>query len=140
MKSTIKGVYTHSTDGEEYVTKNGNLYIKVLLQTQDAVGIYESFFLTPKAHWKINALFDAAGLSAPSATSVSAADFNELIGQDLEVAVGKNDGGYTCVKKFYPKAKAEDIEVKDNGTDASEEVQDQIDAELLPDDDDDVPF
>jgi len=133
MKATIKGVYTHAKDGEEYVTRNGNFYCKLLLALEnDGGSIYESFFFTPKAHWRFEDLFAACGRPVPSAANISANDLNALIGDEIKINVGKNKQGYDTVTKFYPALQpvAVDEQVPDEIAEQSADV----------DLDEDVPF
>ena len=134
MRATIKGVYTHAKDGEEYVTRNGNFYCKVLLALENEGGsLYESFFFTPKAHWRFEDLFGAAGKAAPSADQISANDLNDLIGDEIKINVGKNKQGYDTVTKFYPAA-TQTVAVNEQVPD--EIAEQSADADL----DEDVPF
>ena len=129
MKGTIKGVYTHSKDGEEYVTKNGNMFLKLLIALENGDSIYEAIFFTPKAHWKVEEVFASVGRIAPNPSELSTSHFNELVGSEIEVSVGKNNGGYDCIKKFYP-AKNNKVE------EAPVSVPSEVDEDL----DEDVPF
>jgi hypothetical protein len=132
MKAQIKGVYTHAQDGKEYVTRNGNFFCKVLLSLENEKALYESFFFTPKAHFRFEDLFAAAGKVSPDASEISANHLNELIGEEINIAVGKNKAGYDCITKFYPP------EIKEQVHDAPTPPVEVT----VPDDDldEDVPF
>ena len=135
MKATIKGVYTHSKDGEEYITKNGNFFAKVLLSLENGQSLYESFFFTPKAHFRFEDLFASAGQTAPEAAVISANHLNQLIGDEINIAVGKNKAGYDTVTKFYPsKNVAQSVAVDEQVPDEIAEQSADVDL------DEDVPF
>jgi hypothetical protein len=129
VKGTIKGVYTHSKDGEEYVTKNGNIFLKLLIALENGDSIYEAIFFTPKAHWKVEEVFASVGRIAPNPSELLTSHFNELVGSEIDVSVGQNTAGYDCVKKFYP-AKNNKVE------EALVSVPSEVDEDL----DEDVPF
>lgn len=132
MKAEIKGVYTHSKEGEEFITKNGNFYVKLLVGLENGDGIYEAVFLTPKAHWKVEEVFASTGKIAPSPADINTSHFNDLIGSSIDVTTGKNNGGYDCVKKWYPSKKVEVVD---------ENVPDEIAGQVADSDlDEDVPF
>lgn len=136
MKATIKGVYTHKQDGTEYVTKKGNLYIKLLLSLENGDSLYESFFFTPRAHFRFEDLYASAGQQAPSATEITAANVNQLIGEEININVGKNKAGYDTVTKFYPKQ----VPVT-AGAAADDGITDEISGQVADDDlDEEVPF
>lgn len=139
MIANIKGVYTTNKDtGEEYVTRNGNLYLKLLLSCETGQTVYEAIFLTPRAHWRVEDVFKAAGKPAPDADSVKTSDFNALVGSDIKVSVGKNKGGYDCVTKFYP---AEDESGDHELIEPTDEISEQGASDPTdPDLDEDVPF
>ena len=135
MKATIKGVYTHSRDGKEYVTSNGYFFVKVLLSLEDGNSIYESFFFTQRAHFRFEDLFASAGQTAPNPSVISANHLNQLIGDEINIAVGKNKAGYDTVTKFYPAEKAAQPVTVD------EQVPDEIAEQSADLDlDEDVPF
>lgn len=129
VKATIKGVYTHSKEGEEYVTRNGNFFLKLLIALENGDSIYEAIFLTPKAHWKIEEVFASVGKIAPSPSEITTTHFNELIGSEIDVTTGKNNGGYDCIKKFYP---SKNTELKEEPVSVPSEVDEDLD--------EDVPF
>ena len=87
-QGTIKGVFSSNKDGEEYITRNGNPFLKVMVVVGDDA-YYDSFFLTPKAHWKFDSLFQACGRVAPSFDEFKFADVESLIGSNVLVRVGK---------------------------------------------------
>tara|TARA_B100000886_G_C20420208_1_gene491192 strand:- start:1686 stop:2093 length:408 start_codon:yes stop_codon:yes gene_type:complete len=135
MIAQIKGVYTTNKDtGEEYITRNGNFYLKLLLACETGQSLYDSVFLTPKAHWRVQDIFKAAGMTAPSADQIKTNDFNELIGSEIKIAVGKNNGGFDTVTKFYPAELEPAIAPIDEI--AEQVADDPTDPEL----DEDVPF
>lgn len=133
MKATIKGVYTHSQTGDEFVTKNGNFYIKLLIALSNGDSIYDAVFLTPKAHWKTEEVFASAGKVAPSSSDIETSHFNDLIGCEIDVSTGKNKNGYDCIKKFYPAKSNADVVDEDVPVGVAEQ---SADVDL----DEDVPF
>ena len=103
-----------------------------ILALENEGSIYESFFFTPKAHWRFEDLFGAAGKAAPSADQISANNLNDLIGEEIKINVGKNKQGYDTVTKFYPAAKSVAVD---------EQVPDEIAEQSADVDlDEDVPF
>ena len=136
MNATIKGVYTESQEGQEFVTKSGNLYVKVLYALENGESLYDSVFLTPRAHWRVEDIFKAAGMEAPSADAINTSHFNSLIGEEVKINIGKNQQGYDTIKRFYPKASRATVAV---GVD--EGIPDEISEQTAdPDLDEDVPF
>lgn len=144
-------VYTENKDGETLITRGGNRYVTMLIGDGDNV-VYESLFFTKKAHWKTEMVFEAFGKVAPPFEEIATQDddgnwelnlkcFNDIMNKSCMGVIGKNKGGYTTIVKWCKPVTAEDIEVRDNGTDASETVQDAIDNELYgEEEEDDVPF
>ena len=141
MKATIKGVYTSDLKtGQEYVTKSGNIYLKLLIATEDK-SVYDSIFFTEKAHWKMETFFQSCGQPVIPFSDVKAQHFIDCIGKDVDVSFGKDQNGYDNVKKYWAsKVGPQDIEVRDNGTDASQDIEDKMDSYSAPEDEDDVPF
>ena len=135
MKALIKSIYTTDQEGNEFITKNGHFYVKLLLSLEGEESLYESIFLTPKAHWRVESLYESANRVPPSANELEISHFNELIGETIDVAVGVNDGGYKCVKKFYPSKKAKQVAVTESAPSAV--VGQPTDTTEL---DEDVPF
>lgn len=135
MNATIKGIYTTSQEGQEFVTKSGNLYVKILYALENGESLYDSVFLTPRAHWRVEDIFKAAGLEAPSADAINTSHFDSLIGEEVKINIGKNQQGYDTIKRFYPKASRATVAA---GVD---EVPDEIAEQFAdPDLDEDVPF
>ena len=135
MNATIKGVYTTSQDGQEFVTKSGNLYVKILYAQENGESLYDSVFLTPRAHWRVEDIFKAAGLEAPSADAINTSHFDSLIGEEVKINVGKNQQGYDTIKRFYPKASRDTVAA------AVDAVPDEISEQTADSDlDEDVPF
>lgn len=153
MEQNLKliDIFTENKDGETLVTRKGNRYITMLIGDGDNV-VYESLFFSKKAHWKTEVVFKAFGLEAPAfeeivtenedgTTELNLKAFNDILGESFNGVIGSNKGGYSCVIKWVEKVTAEDIEARDNGTDASEAVQDAIDNEVYgEEEEDDVPF
>ena len=135
MIATIKGVYTHKKSGEQYLTKDGNPYNVILFTFDDQSSIYENFWSSVKAHFRYEDLFAATGRVAPAAGQVTIADLNAIIGEEIEVNVGKNKAGYDTIKKFYPKANvAQTVAVDEQVPDEIAEQSADLDL------DEDVPF
>jgi hypothetical protein len=145
-------IYLEDKDGNLKVTKNGNRWISLLVGDGDDV-IYESVFFTKKAHWKTEVIFNAFGATAPDFEEIAfkkmdEADwtlnlesFQALVGKSFKAVEGTDKGGYKKIIKWCEPVTAENIEVRDNGTDASETVQDAIDNEVYgEEEEDDVPF
>ena len=138
MEVAIAGVYSHSKDGEEYITRNGNPYIKVLFVQNDmpqGKTIYESFFLTKAAHYRVEMLFNALGKECPSADDIGMGDFRALISSKLDIEIGKNKGGYDTVVKFNSIAP---VIVEPIESVLTDEISGQFNDD--PDLDEDVPF
>ena len=137
LKAAIAGVYTCSPDGEEYVTKNGNPYLKVLFvdaELEHGKKIYQSFFFTPKAHFRAEQLFAAVDANCPSAEDISSAHFKALISGKLEIVIEKNKAGYDTITKFNslkPKM-VEPIEPS-----VTDEISGQLDDD---EEEDEIPF
>ena len=135
MNATIKGVYTESQEGQEFVTKSGNLYVKVLYALENGESLYDSVFLTPRAHWRVEDIFKAAGMEAPSADAINTSHFDSLIGEEVKINIGKNQQGYDTIKRFYPKASRDTVAA------AVDAVPDEISEQTADSDlDEDVPF
>jgi len=138
MEAAIAGVYTHSKDGEEYITSKGNLFVKVLFVQDDqknGMTHYESFFLTPAAHFRVEDLHKACCKPCPTADQLETKDFNALIGEKLEIIIGENKAGYPTIKKFLATTKPVIQEpVEDVLTD---EISGQLDDDDL---DEEIPF
>ena len=137
MNATIKGYYTSDKDtGKEYITGAGNLYVKILYALENGESLYDSIFLTQAAQWRVEDLFKAAGLEAPSADKIETKDFQPLLGEEIHVNVGKNKKGYECIKRFYPKASR-----ATGAAGVDEDIPDEIAEQTAdPDLDEDVPF
>lgn len=104
-KATIIGVYSSDREtGEEYVTKNGNPYIKLGLEKEDGTKIYDAFFFTEKAHWKVETFFKAIGAVAPRFQDVSFKDFLDFKGKTVGIEDGTDPKGYPKVYKYVPLA------------------------------------
>jgi hypothetical protein len=136
MNATIKGYYTSDKDtGKEYITGAGNLYVKILYALENGESLYDSVFLTPRAHWRVEDIFKAAGLEAPPADAINTSHFDSLIGEEVKINVGKNQQGYDTIKRFYPKA------LRDTVAAAVDAVPDEISEQTADSDlDEDVPF
>ena len=136
MNATIKGYYTSDTDtGKEYITGAGNHYVKILYALENGESLYDSVFLTERAHWRVEDIFKAAGLEAPSADGIETSSFGSLIGEEVKINIGKNKQGYDTIKRFYPKA------LRDTVAAAVDEVPDEIAEQTAdPELDEDVPF
>ena len=130
----IVACYTESQDGEEYITKSGNPYLKMMYKERGGMGdvVYDSFFMTPKAHWKTESLFKAAKAICPAFEDIESAHFNNLIGSQIVIEVGKNKAGYDTVFKHSPN----ELPVLDNP-----EVTDDISGQIADDEEEDeIPF
>lgn len=137
IKAAITGVYTSSVDGVEYVTKNGNPYLKVLfVEDEGTKKIYEPFFMTLKAHFRAEQLFDAVNEPCPTFEEIGAENFKALIGQKLEIVVGTNKAGYDTIKKFVSIPKI--VEPIEPVYDCLDRPQDLLDDD--DDENDDIPF
>jgi hypothetical protein len=139
MNGTIKGVYNKSLDGEEYKAKTGTYFFKVLIAGEGDEKVYETFYLTPKAQWKVEALFECAGAVAPAFDDLVFSNFEALIGNNVNVSIRKNDAGYNEVAKWLkplPKEKVEADEVAPIDPVAEQGAGDPTDPDL----DEDVPF
>lgn len=145
-------IYTEDKDGNLKTTRNGNRWISLLVGDGDDV-IYESVFFTKKAHWKTEMIFKAFGAIAPDFDDIASKKMDEedwnlnlesfqaLVGKSFKAIEGNDKGGYKKIIKWCEPVTAGDLEVRDNGTDASETVQDAIDNELYgEEEEDDVPF
>lgn len=100
-KATIIGVYSSNKDtGEEYVTKNGNPYIKLGLEKEDGTKIYDAFFFTPKAHWKVETFFKSVGAVAPEFKDTSFKNFLDFKGKTVGIEDGTDPKGYPKVYKY----------------------------------------
>lgn len=131
-QGTIKGVFSSDKDGVEYITRNGNPFLKVMVVVGDDA-YYDSFFLTPKAHWKFESLFQACGRVAPSFDEFKFADVESLIGNNVLVRVGKDKGGYDNINLYKPVTNSTPKIV-----DPQPEKESQFDDD--PDLSEDVPF
>jgi hypothetical protein len=154
MEQNLKliDIFTENKDGETLVTRKGNRYITMMIGNGEDDAIYESLFFSKKAHWKTEVVFEAFGLTAPAFEEIASQKedgsweltlgaFDQIIGESFSGVTGENKGGYKCIIKWNKATTAEDIEVRDNGTDASETVQDAIDNEVYgEEEEDDVPF
>lgn len=123
----IKGVYSSNPDGEEYITKNGNPFVKVCVVVDDKA-YYDAFFFTPKAHWKFESLFKACGETVPDYEDMTTGSLDSLIGNYVLVRVGKDKAGYDNIN-LYKRVAETEPPVEQN---YSEEDEDE--------DLDDVPF
>ena len=150
MEQNLKliDVYEKNKEGDDLLTKNGNRYITLLLGDGDDV-VYESVFFTKKAHWVSELIFDAFGSPCPHFEAIAKKQeddtwvlnidsFKDLVGHSCQAVIGENKGGYKTIIKWVKYAVPTDIEVRDNDTDASEDVQDKIDNSFEPEDD--IPF
>ena len=154
MEQNLKliDVFTENKDGETLVTRKGNRYITMMIANGEDDVIYESLFFSKKAHWKTEVVFEAFGLTAPTFEEIATQNddesweldlsaFDQITGKSFSGVTGENKGGYKCIIKWSKAVTASDIEVRDNGTDASETVQDAIDSEVYgEEEEDDVPF
>ena len=134
----IVACYTESQDGEEYITKSGNPYLKMMYKEKGGMGdvVYDSFFMTPKAHWKTESLFKAAHANCPAFEDIETAHFNNLIGAQIVIEVGKNKAGYDTVFKHSPSR----IEVPQTNADTTE-LTDDISGQIADDEEEDeIPF
>lgn len=142
MEAAIAGVYSHNKDGEEYITRNGNPYLKVLFvqnDVQNGKSIYESFFLTPKAHFRAEMLFAALDKECPAASEIGESDFRGLISEKLNIEIGKNKGGYDTVVKFSsltPEIEPIDEIAEQSADDPTDPFGDEEDPDL----DEEIPF
>ena len=146
MKATIIAVFSERRDGRPIKCKSGP-GVQLLLEVGDR-NIYDTMWLTEKAHFRVKALFSSIGLVAPDHSEINAGVINCLQGAECDVTTGENDQGYPCIK-YYNKKREEtplppyeplDLEIRDNNTDASASVEDEQSAEMDPDLDEDVPF
>lgn len=107
-KATIIGVYSSDKEtGAEYVTKNGNPYIKLGLQKDDGTKIYDAFFFTEKAHWKVEQFFKCLGAVAPAFKDTSFRSFLDFKGREIGVEDGTDPKGYAKIYKYVPLAEPE---------------------------------
>ena len=137
MKATIKGAYNESQDGQEYIAKTGTHFLKVLMVgNDDETKVYETFYLTPKAHWKMEALFKSAGAVCPPFADLQFSDVKALIGEEVNISVGQDENGYNTVLKWIPALGAEKVEAEK----VKEVVEDPKVEGYDPDLDEDVPF
>ena len=139
----ISGVYTSSPDGVEYVTGNGNPYIKVLLTNKvEDLKIYDSFFFTEKAHWRAEGFFKACGVECPPFNEITSKHFQDLVGKEIRGDIGKDKRGYDKVFKHLPAEKIDHPvetpidEVSEQTADDPRDPRNDIDDDLL----EEVPF
>ena len=104
----IKGVYSSNKDGVEYVTKNGNPFLKVMVVVGDKA-YYDAFFFTPAAHFRFEGLFRACGRVAPTHEDIIFKDVEDLIGTNVLVRVGKDKRGYDCINLYKPILPEEEV-------------------------------
>jgi hypothetical protein len=137
MKATIKGAYNKSLDGQEYKAKTGTYFMKVLLVGDvDETKVYETFYLTQKAYWKVEAMYKSAGVDCPAFDDFVFSDTDALIGKEVNISVGQDENGYNSVLKWSPALGAEKVEAE-----KVEEVKEDPKVEGYdPDLDEDVPF
>lgn len=129
-KGLIKGVFTSNKDGEEYVTKNGNPFLKVMVVVGDNA-YYDAFFFTPAAHWKFESLFGACGKIAPSADDIAFKDVEALVGSHVLVRVGKDKKGYDVVNLYKkiveePKMDKPAPDINLSGSDDDEDLLENV--------------
>ena len=137
MKATIKGAYNESPDGQEYVAKTGTFFWKILMVgNDDETKVYETFYLTQKAYWKVEALFKSAGAVCPPFDDIVFSDAQALIGKEVNISVGQDENGYNTVLKWIPALGAEQVEAEK----VKEVVEDPKVEGYDPDLDEDVPF
>lgn len=133
MKATIKGVYFTKQDGEPLqYGPDKKPFAKLLLSFDNRDSHYEAVFPSERAFFRVTDLYASAGKPEPSFSSFGINDLEELIGSEIDVAMGKNDKGYDTVKKYFKKGgskKAEPVEQPAPAT---------VPADL--DEDEDVPF
>lgn len=132
----IIGVYSSNRDGEEYITKNGNPFLKVCVSVDDK-NYYDAFFFTPKSHWKFESLFKACGAPVPSYDDIKFSTVENLIGCHCLVRVGKDKGGYDTVNLYRP---IESKEAQDAPTPPPEPEPEPEQPADDPDLFEDVPF
>lgn len=100
----IIGVYSSDREtGKEYITQNGNPYIKLALQKDDGTKIYDAFFFTEKAHWKVEQFFKAMGRVAPQFAETTYKNFLEFKDEDVFIEDGTDKKGYAKVYKYVQK-------------------------------------
>jgi|GEM_PF-4326947 len=130
-KATIIGVYSSDREtGEEYVTKNGNPYIKLGLEKEDGTKIYDAFFFTEKAHWKVESFFKSMNALPPKFKDTSYKNFLDFKGKAIGIEDGTDAKGYAKIYKYL--ALDEPIEPK---MDRAAPIE-NADQDLL----EDVPF
>ena len=138
MKCEILGFYDKKKDGTENVTKNGNKFWTLMMKdvNDDDEVIYDNIFCTPKAWWRMEELFAAAGKTAPSITECHQGHLDSLLKDEVEIASKRDAQGYMRVKKFYPKTSTSDVAAP------TDTVTDEISGQVADDEDDmdDVPF
>jgi hypothetical protein len=142
MRAIIKGVYSSDKEtGKDYVTPKGNAFIKLSVKLENEEIVYDAFFFTKPAHWKVEQFFKAVGLPSPTFDEVSFKHFLDAKEREVEVEHGTDKKGYPKIykyKKFIVVSEEPTAEPTDeiSGQSSSDPTDPELDEEL----NEDVPF
>ena len=136
MNGKIKVIFDKKPDGSENITTTGKYFVTVLIEAKDETVIYDKFYFTEKAYFRVDQVFKSVGVEAPAwSDDMTFEKFTNLlkmlVGYEVNFATRKNDNNWTEIAKYYPKP--EEKEVKAEPVSNDTEKKD-------PDLDEEIPF